>query len=134
LATKADLSLEVLLAIGRSLYEDSGVNLVWRLWQGVAEEDEEALLGPRLMVTPASGSPGTEFVCTASGFSATAPVRVFLRQPDSKEERLPTVTTNPSGGFKESIPSKDFAPGTYTVWAVEPGAGKIAADATFEVT
>jgi hypothetical protein len=91
-------------------------------------------LSSEVSVSPASGPPGTVFTYTGRGFKGGFGVTSHLEGPDGNEWQAKRFPTTAAGTFEHAITSAEFAPGTYTVWALDDYTKTPAARVTFQVT
>jgi hypothetical protein len=90
-------------------------------------------LMPEVAVSPRQGRAGQSYTYTGRGFTKGFGVTSYLKRPDGLEFQSRRIATSAAGTFDEAILSGEFAPGTYTAWAVDDYTKVKARPATFEI-
>lgn len=92
-------------------------------------------VNPVISQNPPSGSPGTTFYESGSGFMPNSTATLHFLKPDASEYPTQTVSLDVNGSFSITYtPSCNKAPGTYTWWAIDNSTGKKSNEVSYEIT
>ena len=98
------------------------------------EDPVSAEVAPAIVVSPASGPPGTRFVVTGTGFTPGSTVLFGAVDEATEPVAAELLQVAADGTFQTAIDSTGFAPGQYTVVVGTSDASALLASGTFTVT
>jgi len=92
-------------------------------------------VNPQITQTPTSGTGGTAFQQSGSGFSPNSTATLHFRKPDGTEYPTSAQAINSNGTFSYSYTADTSkAPGTYTWWGVDGPTGIISNSFSYTIT
>ncbi|MBS3919496.1 MAG: hypothetical protein KG012_11480 [Deltaproteobacteria bacterium] len=112
-------------------YETGGQAVAKLSWQKVTTDKPP--VSPTISMSPPSGSVGTTFNETGSGFTPNNTATLYGRRPDGSVWQITTVNLSSTGGFSRTWTAQT-AGNNFAWWAVDNATGKKSNEIVFNVT